>query len=735
MTGLQIKICDGQEKTEYGKNIAMAVLFMTGWANIYGIAFSTLASYWWFLAVSGSFCAIGLLLLYETKFQTKISVAGIGITILVFRINLGMFQEGMLCLINDVLDFLTQKTGKIYLNYPVQKEEYAYVSAVGMFLLLSVWMAKAIKYRDKVILIIVWIFMCGALISGFAKVTIGFLLVVLATAVFLLPYGVGNKLRLVPAVFTVVLGGAVSVGSLWINKEYSAEQELENIKKELHKWHYESVQGAMPEGNLSNLSALERKSTVRLEVQMEKPQKMYLRGMVGEVYTGTGWTQPEERVYLEAEDIFYWLHKEGFYGQNSIGNAMLLMEDASELKMTVQNVGACRKYQYLPYALAGNEILDANAIGDGSVRARETMTEISYFAGSLPEWYQTKINLVNCDKEEKTDKYFKQEQTYKNFVYQQDLQITNSVAGVCQSVLEREQDTGTLGEIITTIREVLQAELNYNEQAVTLNGANDFFKYTMEQSKEGYSVHYATAAVLMLRYCGVPARYVEGYVISEEEASKFKAEESILVTDENAHAWAEYYLDGIGWIPFEVTPGYVDEGENEAVYNLLAGKGSAESKEQTYTKSNLQYQPALEQNQNDNSRGKEVQFVWNWNVLVKIMLLILLIAMLVLTARIEIRRRYLNKTIKEIKQADNRKAITMYYKYAKNLKSYADLTVLQAQEQIEQLNKEALFSNHIMTKEQRQIMEDYVKEVIRECKESQSAGKRFWYHYILWLYR
>lgn len=35
----------------------------------------------------------------------------------------------------------------------------------------------------------------------------------------------------------------------------------------------------------------------------------------------------------------------------------------------------------------------------------------------------------------------------------------------------------------------------------------------------GYSVHYATAAVLMLRYCGVPARYAEGYYLSGQDAA------------------------------------------------------------------------------------------------------------------------------------------------------------------------------------------------------------------------
>ena len=57
--------------------------------------------------------------------------------------------------------------------------------------------------------------------------------------------------------------------------------------------------------------------------------------------------------------------------------------------------------------------------------------------------------------------------------------------------------------------------------------------------------HYATAAVLMLRYYGVPARYVEGYYLRPEEANAAAPGEELVLDETHAHAWAEYYLDGI----------------------------------------------------------------------------------------------------------------------------------------------------------------------------------------------
>ena len=56
---------------------------------------------------------------------------------------------------------------------------------------------------------------------------------------------------------------------------------------------------------------------------------------------------------------------------------------------------------------------------------------------------------------------------------------------------------------------------------------------------------------------GIPARYVAGYAVLP---SAFKLNEEgeyeAVVTGASAHAWAEAYVQGIGWIPVETTPGY-----------------------------------------------------------------------------------------------------------------------------------------------------------------------------------
>jgi len=77
----------------------------------------------------------------------------------------------------------------------------------------------------------------------------------------------------------------------------------------------------------------------------------------------------------------------------------------------------------------------------------------------------------------------------------------------------------------------------------------DFALWFLRDGDRGYCVHFATAAAVLLRSAGVPARYVIGYMLEAQ------ANQTVTVTEENAHAWAEYYEPNLGvWIPLEATP-------------------------------------------------------------------------------------------------------------------------------------------------------------------------------------
>ncbi|HEX9993636.1 MAG TPA: DUF3488 and transglutaminase-like domain-containing protein [Acidimicrobiales bacterium] len=68
--------------------------------------------------------------------------------------------------------------------------------------------------------------------------------------------------------------------------------------------------------------------------------------------------------------------------------------------------------------------------------------------------------------------------------------------------------------------------------------------------KRGYCEQFAGTYAAMARYLGLPARVAVGFTPGEEEEPGV-----FTVRGLNAHAWPEVYFVGIGWVPFEPTPG------------------------------------------------------------------------------------------------------------------------------------------------------------------------------------
>lgn len=77
---------------------------------------------------------------------------------------------------------------------------------------------------------------------------------------------------------------------------------------------------------------------------------------------------------------------------------------------------------------------------------------------------------------------------------------------------------------------------------------DDFAMWFLNEAESGYCIHYATAATVLLRAAGVPARYVSGYAVRAE------ANTTVVVTENKAHAWVEYFVPDTGWLVLDPTP-------------------------------------------------------------------------------------------------------------------------------------------------------------------------------------
>lgn len=67
--------------------------------------------------------------------------------------------------------------------------------------------------------------------------------------------------------------------------------------------------------------------------------------------------------------------------------------------------------------------------------------------------------------------------------------------------------------------------------------------------KEGICQHFATYATILCRYAGIRARWVTGF------ATRSIANQECYVSPSACHAWTEVYIDGVGWMVWDCTPG------------------------------------------------------------------------------------------------------------------------------------------------------------------------------------
>ncbi|MDE7041238.1 MAG: transglutaminase-like domain-containing protein [Oscillospiraceae bacterium] len=101
---------------------------------------------------------------------------------------------------------------------------------------------------------------------------------------------------------------------------------------------------------------------------------------------------------------------------------------------------------------------------------------------------------------------------------------------------------------------LLEALAVYDPATPAMEAGEDFVDHFLTEGR-GYCVHFATAGTLLLRLQGIPARYVSGYAAQLDQRGRGD------VQDSDAHAWVEVYIDGCGWYPVEMTPGYSGVGD------------------------------------------------------------------------------------------------------------------------------------------------------------------------------
>lgn len=73
--------------------------------------------------------------------------------------------------------------------------------------------------------------------------------------------------------------------------------------------------------------------------------------------------------------------------------------------------------------------------------------------------------------------------------------------------------------------------------------------------REGYCVHFASTMAVLARESGIPSRISIGYIPGSATDRRVDNVLVVEVDSHDLHAWPELYFEGVGWVPFEPTPG------------------------------------------------------------------------------------------------------------------------------------------------------------------------------------
>lgn len=104
-------------------------------------------------------------------------------------------------------------------------------------------------------------------------------------------------------------------------------------------------------------------------------------------------------------------------------------------------------------------------------------------------------------------------------------------------------------EILKTVQMFFLSEFTYSLALKGKGSRSTALENFLTHTKSGHCEFFATAAVLLLREAGLPARYATGFIAHEYSF----LEKALVVRQRDAHAWAKVFVKG-QWRDIDTTP-------------------------------------------------------------------------------------------------------------------------------------------------------------------------------------
>lgn len=340
-------------------------------------------------------------------------------------------------------------------------------------------------------------------------------------------------------------------------------------------------------------------------------QSIYLKNFTGSIYKNNSWTTIDDEEWEKNKNIDTLFTKFECVPQILPFMSNQSIYDASDNASIIIKPLHRSESILLPYASYGKNCVYSYDTGCTIKEAKEYRYSISlkqnfYDIASMPiSYYYLPTNGFNFN-DSTTDTFFSQldvntnddaicisaimppyidDPNYKtqalqaalaeNYAYRQFVydhytdpitseELNEVYSSLPYELYETAQNGNTI-ETLKAIRKYLDETSEYTTSPGETPSTRDFINYFLLENNKGYCMHFATAGTILARYFNIPARYCEGYIVSSEmmENGQKNDDGSITVNipDSSAHAWCEYYIDGYGWVPYELTPGYYTNAE------------------------------------------------------------------------------------------------------------------------------------------------------------------------------
>lgn len=332
-------------------------------------------------------------------------------------------------------------------------------------------------------------------------------------------------------------------------------------------------------------------------------EPVYLKGFTGIDYVSSEskWMNDVDagnEIYVYGED-----YEAGFLKQmqDNIMSGEESAEDRYSARgiMRIQNVDAALSYPYVPYYTPEGSSEDRlNGSGKNSV-PRWNNDTIHYDTANIITGFIGKNQVAEYEYYPLFDANIGNPYLMSDdFARQAELLYLHVPEECYDAVVKASEEAGIIeGDnpevIVQKVKDYFEAEFLYTTRPGKTPKGADFITHFLEE-KKGYCAHFATAATMIYRYNGIPARYIEGYVITYEDImtsdlndaykyEDFYQGDSLLgetgvvdveVTDARAHAWVEVFDPAFGWKQEEVTTAAIDpEEELESFWDVFNNTG------------------------------------------------------------------------------------------------------------------------------------------------------------------